>query len=367
MKYKTRIICVSLLFVMMASAGKPQSFEKQTDITKSFAVNKDCNIQLSNKYGDINIITWDKDSANFTIQIKVTGNDSADAEKLLKSIDVSFTNTPYYLVAKTVFTDNKSRIMSDIADFTNSLFNKGKNVEIKYMVSIPQTASLKAENKFGNVYTTNHSGNVNFIVSNGDLKANDLTGNDTKLDISFGNAVINSITNGRLKTAYSEMELKTAGKLSIEGKSTKHTISKAGALNINSKRDKYYIDTAGAVTGQSDFSYINVYYLQENIFIKSLYGEINLTDIAGDIKYIDINSDYTDIITYFRKSSSVSLNLICRKTVLSYPSAISGIKKTVTNEKTGEFNAAGTLGSGAQPLIPVQINAVSGKITLNVK
>jgi len=359
------LLIVALL--ILPFAAKPQMFIKQKNIAKAYTVSKTCIVQVTNKYGDIQIVPWEKDSVVFSIDIKATDKKEADAVQTLSSVDVEFTNTPYYLIAKTVFKNSKNQVLTDLSDYANSLLNLGKNVEINYIMYVPQTTALKIENKFGNIYTTNHSASVEFILSNGDFKANDLTGSSTKIDLTFGNGTANTITNGKLTIGYSDFDIKKAVKLSVESKSAKLTIASVGSLEINSKRDKYYIDTVKSVTGQSDFSYINASYLQDSFFIKALYGDINLTDISDSLQFLNITSDCTDINLFFRKSSAVSLDLSCKKTDLSYPSTITGIQKTITNEKTSEFKAAGTLGEGKQAASPVQINAISGNITLNIK
>ena len=367
MKYNSGIIQIIIFLLIFSVSGKAQVFEKQKNILKSFAVNKDCNIQVSNKYGDIHIVPWDKDSASFSIDIKVTDKKEVDAEKILNAIDVDFTSTSYYLIAKTVFRDSKSQVLTDLSDMANNLFNISKNVEIKYVINVPQTASLKIDNKFGNIYTTNHSGNIDFTISNGDLKANDLTGNDTKIELSFGNAVVNSIKNGKLNIGYSDFEIKNAGKLLVEGRSAKMNINKVESIDLNSKRDKFYIDTVTTITGKTDFSYVNIYYLKESLNLETLYGDINLAEIDKTFKYLNLNSEYTDIIFYFQKTAAVSFDLSCKKTELSYTPLFTGFQKQVLNEKTGEYKASGSLGSDSDTKAPVQINAVSGSISVNTK
>ena len=365
MKYKSRYPLL-LLILLLPFAGKTQGFEKQKNITKLFAVNKDCCIQINNKYGDIHIVPWDKDSACFSIDIKVTDKKESEAEKALAGIDVEFTNTPYYLVSKTIFRDSKSQIMTDFSDMANSLFNPVKKVEIRYIVNLPQEATIKVENKFGNIYTTNHSGSVQIILSNGDLKANNLTG-DTKINLSFGNGVVNTIKNGKLTVGYSELEIRNTVRLAIESKSAKISIAKAGNLDINSKRDKYYIDTVNTLSGQTDFSYINIYYLTESFFVKSVYGEINFAEIVSGFKFVNLSAEYTDIKLCFQKTSSVNVEMLCKKTELNYPPAVIGIQKQVLNEKTSEYKASGIIGTETQPGSSVQINAVSGSIVINSK
>jgi hypothetical protein len=367
MKYDLRNITVLLILLVMPFAGISQSFEKQKNITRSFAVSKECNVQISNKYGNIQIVPWEKDSACFSIDVKVSDKKEADAEKMLNAIDIEFTNSPYYIIAKTIFKNSKNQVIEDFSDYVNGIFGIGKDVEINYILNVPGYSALKIDNKFGNIYTTNHTGNIDITLSNGDLKANNLIGSETKIELSFGNGVVNKIVNGKLNIGYSDLEIKEAGKLSIEGRSAKMNITKAERLDLNSRRDKFYIDTAAVITGTSDFSYINVYYLKESIFLKSLYGDINLTEIAGSVKFINLTSDYTDINLFFQRSCSSTIDLSCKKTELSYPSTVTGLTKQLINEKTGEYKVSGSIGTETEVKSPVQITAVSGSIAINIK
>jgi hypothetical protein len=360
-------ILITMLLILPLAANS-QMITRQKNIAKSYAISKTCLVQVTNKYGNIQIVPWEKDSASFSIEIKASDKKETDADLMLASIDVEFTNTPYYLIAKTIFKNSKNQVLTDLSDYANSLFNLGKDVEINYIIYIPQTSALKIDNKYGNIYTTNHSASVEFILSNGDFKANDLTGSNTKIEISFGNAVVNTITNGKLSIGYSDFEIKNATKLSVESKSAKLSITSVESLDIISKRDKYYIDTIGSISGQSDFSYINVYYLQDSFFMKALYGDINMTDVSDSLKFMNITSDCTDISILFRKSASIGLDVSCKKTELTYPAIISGVQKTITNEKAGEYKATGTIGEGKQTTASlVQISAISGSIALNIK
>lgn len=367
MKNNLATVQIIILMFMFSVSVNAQVFEKHKNIIKSFASNKDCNIQVSNKYGDIHVIPWDKDSTSFNIDIKVTDKKETDAEKILNSIDVDFTNTIYYLIAKTVFHDSKNQVLADLSDMANNLFNISKNVEIKYIINVPQNSALKIDNKFGNIYTTDLTGNIDFTLSNGDIKANDLTGSETKIELSFGNAVVNSIKNGKLNIGYSDFDLKNAGKLLVEGRSAKMNINKVESIDLNSKRDKYYIDTVSAVTGTTDFSYLNIYYLKESLNLVTLYGDINLTEIDKAFKYLNLNSEYTDLIFYFQKTSAVNFALSCKKTELSFTPLFTGFQKQVINEKTGEYKATGAIGDSTEVKAPVQINAVSGSISVNTK
>ena len=70
--------------------------------------------------------------------------------------------------------------------------NWNNRAEINYKVYVPKTCQLKLENKFGNIYMTDHQGKTEIALSNGDLKAFAFS-NDAQLLTNYGDLSIGSV------------------------------------------------------------------------------------------------------------------------------------------------------------------------------
>jgi len=202
-----------LLSILMTGVVFAQSYEKSSKITKSFYATEETEIQISNKYGNIHVIPWEKDSVKFEIILSVRANKESKVDKLFDNVDFDFTSTRYYVIAKTAF--HKNTFFKDVS---NQIFSGDNNIQVDYYVNIPAQCKIIIDNKFGNIYSTDHHGEVDIKLSNGDLKVNDLH-QDAKISVEFGNTYINSMNSGSLKIYYGDLELESADDLQFEGKS----------------------------------------------------------------------------------------------------------------------------------------------------
>ena len=60
-------------------------------------------------------------------------------------------------------------------------------VEINYYISIPEYLNLKIENKYGDVYMEDITGDFSISISNGSFKANSL-GKNSSINLTFCDA-----------------------------------------------------------------------------------------------------------------------------------------------------------------------------------
>jgi hypothetical protein len=339
------------------------SFSRSVEVSKEFKVNMDCNVEISNKYGNIHFIPWAKDSVLIDIHLAARAPSLEKLDKMLAMIDFEFTSTKNYVVANTYFKDYANRIINDINKIAGSLFGSGTSVEINYTIHLPSTSHLKIENKFGNVFTTNHEGSILLNLSNGDFKANDLKG-DSRISISFGNGNIRSVSKGSLTINYCEFfDLQTGGDLNLDSRSSKISIGEVRSLNMVSRRDKISIQEAGNIDGNSSFSYINVYAFSGNANIEAKYGSLTIQGINRQFKYIGVISSYTDVNLYFSSGSEYNVELRHdKKTMLSLPSAFNAFKKENINPQEGIVLISGKTSETASSRLRIESKA--GSVTI---
>lgn len=363
MKYSSIAIVLALL-ILFPLAGKSQDIVKTKSVQRSYAAKPDANIQITNKYGDITVIPWEKDSISFKIDVMVSYKKELDAEKMLNSIDFVFNINPGYIVAYTQFKNTKSDIFSDISDIASTIFSSGNIVEINYIVSLPASTSLRIENKYGNVFMSNHSGNFTGILANGDFKANNLTG-DTKLDLNFVNTIISYVPKAKIVSSYSEIEIGKLGNAYIESKSSKISLSTSEKLDINSKRDKIYIDTLSSLNLVSDFSFVNIYNLKTDLSAQTTFGDININNIQKTFTSFNITSSYTDVVLGIDKTAAFYADLSFKKTTTTLPQSISSLQYLVVNQNETKLYGSVNVPEIKSPNITIIAN--SGSLTIGLK
>ena len=357
-KYLLVIACMAFSFPLAA-----QVYKNNRTVREAFRIAPNTEVQVINKYGDIHLIPWEKDSVVFQIELSVTSNKQSKVDKIYDYIDFDFKSTAYYVIAQTVF-EGQNTIWSEMADVASTIFSSGTNMRIDYTVYFPAGNDVRIENKFGNIYTTDHTGKVDFTLSNGDLKSHSFSG-PTRLKIEFGNATIDKIKNATIVLGYAELNLDMAEDLTFDSRSSKVYINNCKKVHLDSKRDRFQVKSAGEITGETFFSYLNLDYVNSRINLKTSYGDLKLLQVAPAFVRMDIHSQYSDVTVYYDEERLYEFDItrddrsqvIAPATVLSKKEdPVAGMEKT--------FRAVITSGNINKSKVPIIINIKSGKIYL---
>ena len=342
--------------------GKAQIFTENSKFTKSFKVNTSSTIEVTNKYGKLHVVTWNKDSVKFEVNLSLKSTSKSKLEKIRQSITFDFTGTEYYITAKSVFGSAYNSFFKDLADFAESFVSSDNRVEINYTILIPEYVNLKLNNKFGDIYLEELVGDVSINLSNGDLKALNFHGN-SNIELIMGDAQINSLENGKLFTTYADVNIKEVDQLNIDSKTSKINIGKANIIRIESKKDKVYINELKQLFGEAYFSDIWVYNLDTKVNFRMKYGNMSLEYIKSEFKFIDFKTEYTDLNLFFQNGSSYHVDINHKSASLRYPLDLSELKEEVLNTEKTEFYTYGKIGKGESDA-KLKINAVKGNINI---
>ena len=159
---------LTLLVVLFGLVSHGQVFEKNRSLSRAFALKPDTEIQISNKYGDIELISWDKDSVRFDIDVKVISNKESKALTAFEYIDFDFKSTAHYIIAKTSFA-GQGTFWSEVKDLASTVFTGSTTTHIDYKIFLPANAIIKIDHKYGNIFISDYDGSLEIKLSNGDL------------------------------------------------------------------------------------------------------------------------------------------------------------------------------------------------------
>jgi DUF4097 and DUF4098 domain-containing protein YvlB len=357
-KYLFVFICLAA-----ASAVNGQVYENHRSVRQAYRIAPTAEVQVINKYGDIHLVPWEKDSVVFEIELSVTSNKQSKVDKIFDYVDFDFKPTAYYVIAQTIF-EGQNTIWSEMADVASTVFSSGTTTRIDYTVYFPAKNDVRVENKFGNIYTTDHLGKVDFNLSNGDMKAHSLSGL-TRLKVEFGNVNVDEIDNGTVSLGYAEMNLDKAGDVTFESRSSKIYINSGEFLHLDSKRDKFYIKSVSEITGETFFSYLSLDKVTGKLNLKTNYGDCKIQDVSESVIRLDFNSEYSDITFYLNDDHLYEFDITRdeKASVISSANVLSKKEDPVEGVED-TFRANVSAGKAGKPKVPVIINIKSGKIYL---
>jgi hypothetical protein len=177
---------------------KKYEFVKKKSVNKSYNVSSSDKLNIENSFGKVEVKTWDRNEIKVDVEVEVSANTDALAQKVLDRISVSDEKSGKEISFKT-----------SMKDINNSKGDKS-SMTINYSISMPATNPLQIKNDFGATIVPDLRGEVDLVSNFGSLTAGNLS-NVKKIQVEFGRAKIESINNGNLVIKYSNS---TLGKLS---------------------------------------------------------------------------------------------------------------------------------------------------------
>jgi hypothetical protein len=327
---------------------------------KTIPVSGASSLEVSNKYGTIEISQWRKDSVMIRAEIKAFAPSREKLEKMFEGVSVNINDSKLNIRAETSFTQNINMLFENFKGMTSKLISYDSRVEINYYISVPSYLNMRIDNKYGDVYMENNSGNLTVSVSNGSFKAGAL-GKGVDLTLTFCDATISSVESGRIDANFSEISADQAGDLNINSISSKYELKKAGMISIESRRDKFYIDNISTIKGSSYFTDFNLRNLKREISLTTRYGNFRADMIDRGFESVNLNTGYSDVDLTFEENSSYNLDVRHLNAFVVISEKNSRIEKKVINDDKKEYVSSGVVGKNPGSA-KVNIDATHGDI-----
>jgi hypothetical protein len=360
MNYK--IIISAFLILLTFKSLSAQNESETRSYIKTLPVSNETTLEVSNKYGTIQVTPWNKDSVYIRAEVKAYAKDRSKLSKMFEGIDVKITGSDYIVRAQTEFTSNINTLFESFKGMTNKIISYDSHIEINYYINIPEYLNLKIDNKYGDVYMEDSKGEFRMSISNGSFKANSL-GKNSSINMVFCDAKINSIVSGNIDASFSEVSIGETEDLTLNSISSKYDIRKAGILRGESKRDKFYIENIGSLQGNAYFTDYKLNNLSKEINLTTRYGSLNADLIDKGFESINISSNFSDISLKFDESSSYNLDIRRINAFLVLPDKSIKSDEKALNEDKKEFVTSGSVGKNPGKA-KVKIDATRGNIYL---
>ncbi len=366
MKHRTLTFSMLLLFSLgLGTISTAQVIRKSKQLSRSFPVNSNTEIEISNKYGNVNINTWEKDSVRFEIEFEVKGSKQTKVDKTFNLIDFEFESTKYYATAHTLFIGNS--FWNDVSDKGSNFFGSKTTARIVFNVYMPSTVNLKISNKYGNIYIGDYTGKLTVELSNGDFKANNLSGYSI-ISSEFGSCDIQEMDEGKLNMKYGGLYLNKGEQLVIESKSSEFHLSEIGGMKISSKRDRFFISQLGSLKGNSDFSRLEIEHINKELDLNAKYGDIVIRGFGDDVNSFKLKTDDSNTVLHFADEKQYELEITATEdTKVYYASSITDLKNSEIEGEEKLIKVECVVGKNSKKVGLLRISTDSGTLSLKRK
>lgn len=339
---KTRIFNFLMIFLMLISIGaNAEKISKK--IYKSFPVSQVSKLELSNKYGNIQIDDNRKDSVVINVQVWVDGSGSR-AQRLLDNIDVNISNS--------------GNTVSAVTEFHNDL-NSNMDFSIDYVVSVPADRDLSVEQKYGNVNMNNLTGKGIFDIKYGELRAKSLLSPGLKIELGYSKAYLEATKNLELDIKYSKLTLEKCDNLNIESRYSGLNIGECKDVMLDTRYDDFKFGTVSSLESNSMYTGIRIKKLTSALSLTNGYGNFTVETIPAGFRNIKVSSRYASVRLGIESGASYKLDGNVRYCDLKHPD---GKLNRMREDTTYEVH--GTVGSADSPAAAVTIESSYGNVSL---
>ncbi len=281
-----------LLIPLLSRAEDPLAdmVERRKTIIKSYDVSASDVLTVDNQFGQVSVGLWDKSEIRVEIAVVAGASTDAKAQSFLDAVEIEDKRAGNQISVRTNFGQNS---------LSNWNFNSWRKsgdrnyVKINYNVMMPRRNALSVRNKFGNTSIPTFHAPLTVHSRYGTFTADDLTNNDTDLNIAYGKAAIRVVDQAKLEVAYADLELDKANILTVVNKFGKMRIGDVGKLNAD-------IDYSGAQIGT----------LRESGKIRlSFSGGFRIDQLPKTADNVNIESSYSSVALPMTNSGDYDFNV----------------------------------------------------------
>ncbi len=287
-------------------------------IVKEFDISRDGTVGITNKYGSIDVRTWDASQVKIDVTIEADARSEEAANEIFNRIAIKFDNSPSVV-----------RAITEIETTTGwkSWFNWGSDgdqFEINYVVHLPATVVLELDNKYGDIYVGDMQNRASVVLKYGDMKLGNIGGN-ASITMGYSDGSISSTKDLTLDLAYSELYLGSSGNISFDGKYSDLQVETAGDVNSTTgyvdvkiqkmgkltntgKYDDFIIDDVVSLDINSKYSGFVVNDLHTYGAFTMSYGSVDIENVQPGFQSISIQTSYTDVSIDVDDSATFSLD-----------------------------------------------------------
>jgi hypothetical protein len=344
---------ISLFLVSSALFGQEltKEFHKEyTAGTKS--------LEISNKYGDVVIESWNKDQIVIDVKVTVDMSNREKAQKYLDLIDVQFSEGPNNISAKTVIDNNFS--------FTG--WGDSRKFSIDYNIKMPVGTDLILSNKYGNTDIDELHGLLNIEIKYGNLTAGKLTRGNikplNKLVIAYGNGTIDETGWLDLTERYvGSMDIGKSQAILLDSKYSKIALGETSSVVGESKYDNIRIENIKNLVLENGYTEVNIGELTKKLTYNGSYGSFTINSIPAGFESIDVETHYMGVKLGIEESANYQLEAKVSYGGLKYNEGNFKNQKRIVENNSSEIS--GTVGNEENPSAKVNVLSSYGTVRLN--
>lgn len=300
------LLIIALLPGLMLANSDPMNGKhtKEKKIERSFDVNKNAQLKINNRFGNVEITTWNQNKIEITVIVTTNGNNEQEVQRRLDEITVEFSGTKSQVTAQTTIGASKG----SWSFFGNR--SGDVNMKINYSVKMPAANSLDLRNDYGAINLNKINGDANITCNYGTFIIGELSGSNNTLNFDYTtSATIGKVKNLIINSDYSEFVLNEGENVIFKGNYTRSEFKEiTSSLEFEGSYGRLTVGKAKNFNGKTRYVTSNFGSIANNFEMQSNYGKITIDLLEKSINNVIITARYTNIDIGYSSGASFDLS-----------------------------------------------------------
>lgn len=236
-------------------------FKKTKTHSKSYSLGSSDKVSLNNQFGEMKLVTWDKNEIKVDVTITGKSDEEQRAQEIIDRISIADGKDGSTVYFKTKFANDDKGEKGEKGDKGDKGDkNKGhrnEGMQIDYLVYLPSGNALNAANQFGKMIVPDYKGEAVLESKFGSLTAGKIS-NAKSVTVEFGKADIAQVNGGKLEIKFSNGTVKKLSgdsKTNIEYSKVKLDIDNdLKSLTLNNSFSEVYLDLSKNLSATYDIN-----------------------------------------------------------------------------------------------------------------
>lgn len=318
------------LLTIFATTVKADEFKKE--YKKTFSADDNTTVTINNRFGQVVIKDWNKNSVDIKVVVEVDENNREKAEKVFQKIKI--------LIEK------EGNNIKGITELDGSFNNV--DFKINYEVHMPAHLRLTLEHRYGDVFVSKLTGVIDITVKYGNFTGNQLLNGKTdpksQLVLAYSNGTLEECNWLKLLLSYSNMEIDEGRALMMVSKYSKFEVEKSSSIVVNSKYDsKFEVGSVNNFVCEGKYSNYDIGLVKDKLIITSKYSKIDVDEVPAGFENIKIKTEFGNADIDIDSNATYTLDAEIDYGAIYYPDTNRmQVEKTNTSK-----SVKGVIGNGA--------------------
>ena len=337
---------------LLLSPSLQAQYEATRVTTKTFALTNDGEFTAENKYGDIIITGWEKDSVRITSRITVKKKSESDAKNLLDRIAPSYSVFGRYVSVTTEIKEKGDSFLEKLFNEINPIDFDKSDVDIDYEIMAPEKVAVELSNDFGDLILTEWAGKLKANLRHGDLRITDPLAT-ANIKVAFGDINARSIDDAFITIRSGKLKLHDSKNLKLDSNGSELELGSIDFLDMDSNKDEVHIEMVNRLKSDVRYSTIFIEEAGREIVLDLSLADVRVSKVkqADCLIHITENNSEVDINV---SGLALELKADMEGGTLRLPRSTSNLDTKVLDEKNKIRQVSASYGTGK-----------SGNFTLN--